>query len=96
MNNKEFIGVVSNKIGTSNKDAARMISELVDVMSEQLQNGNVLALSGFGTFEVKMKKERVIVTPGSRQRLLVPPKLSLAFKASSVLKEKTQNGPSNE
>ena len=65
-------------------------------MTEELQDGKILALSGFGTFEVKKKMERIIVTPGSKQKLLVPPKLSLTFKPSAILKDKIQNESSHE
>jgi len=37
---------------------------------------------------VKKKMERVVVNPATKQRKLIPPKLVLAFKPSTVLKEK--------
>ncbi|EXY65380.1 HU family DNA-binding protein, partial [Bacteroides fragilis] len=43
---------------------------------------------GFGTFEVKKKAERIVINPVTKLRLLVPPKLVLAFKPSPILKDK--------
>ena len=59
-------------------------------MSEQLEEGNTIALQGFGTFEVKKKGERISVSPTTKQRMLVPPKLVLGFKPSSLFKEKVK------
>ena len=50
----------------------------------------MLAVQGFGIFDVKKKLERVVVNPATKKRMLVPPKLVLNFKPSNVLKEKAQ------
>ena len=96
MNNKEFISTLADKTETSNKETVALVSSLVESMTNELQEGKILSISGFGTFEVKKKLERIIVTPGSKQRMLVPPKLSLTFKPSSTLKEKIQKKNTHE
>ena len=53
MNNKEFIAELSRRMGYTNKDAAKMAASVVELMSEQLQEGNQVTVPGFGTFEVK-------------------------------------------
>lgn len=88
MNNKEFIAELSRRMGYTNKDAAKMTASVVELMSEQLQEGNQVTVPGFGTFEVKKKQERVSVNPLTKQRWLIPPKLVLAFKPNTTLKEK--------
>lgn len=57
-------------------------------MTQELQDGNTIAIQGFGSFEVKKKLERVSVNPVTQQRLLIPPKLVLSFKPSITLKDK--------
>ena len=52
------------------------------------QEGNVIAVQGFGSFEVKKKAERISINPASKQRMLVPPKLVLSYKPSNTLKDK--------
>ena len=88
MNNKEFISELSRKSGYSNKDTAQFVSSVLGFMTQELQEGNVVALQGFGSFEVKKKLERVSINPVTKQRLLIPPKLTLSFKPSTGLKEK--------
>jgi DNA-binding protein HU-beta len=65
-----------------------MVSSLLSIMTQELQDGNTVAIQGFGTFEVKKKMERVSVNPVTQQRLLIPPKLVLTYKPSIALKEK--------
>lgn len=90
MNNKEFTSELSRRLGYTVKDTAELISSLISEMSEQLEEGNTIALQGFGTFEVKKKGERISVSPTTKQRMLVPPKLVLGFKPSSLFKEKVK------
>lgn len=88
MNNKEFTSELSRRLGYTQKDTSELISSLLSCMTEQLEDGNVISIQGFGTFEVKKKIERISVNPTTRQRMLVPPKLVLTYKPSSLLKEK--------
>lgn len=88
MNNKEFTSELSKRLGYTQKDTSELISTLLSCMTEQLEDGNVIAIQGFGTFEVKKKVERISVSPTTKQRMLVPPKLVLTYKPSMLLKEK--------
>ena len=86
MNNKEFISELSRKTGYSNKEASQIVSSVLGIMTQELQEGKSVVLQGFGTFEVKKKLERVSVNPVTQQRLLIPPKLVLSFRPSTLLK----------
>ncbi len=88
MNNKEFISELSKRMGYSNKDATQFVSSVLNVMSQELQDGKSVVIQGFGSFDVKKKLERISVNPVTRQRMLIPPKLVLSYKPSITLKEK--------
>ena len=88
MNNKEFIAELSRRLGYTNKDTTRMVFSVLGVMTQELQDGNTIAIQGFGTFEVKKKLERISVNPATQQRMLIPPKLVLTYKPSNTLKGK--------
>lgn len=88
MNNKEFIGELARTLGYTNKDTAQLVSSVLGIMTQELQNGNSVAIQGFGTFEVKKKLERITINPVTQQRMLIPPKLVLTYKPSVNLKEK--------
>ena len=88
MNNKEFISELSQRLNYNNKETTRLVSSLLSIMTQELQDGNTIAIQGVGSFEVKKKLERISVNPVTQQRLLIPPKLVLTFKPSISLKEK--------
>ncbi len=88
MNNKEFTAELSRRTGVSVKETTDLIGKLIDEMTEELVEGNAVAILGFGTFDVKKKAERISVSPTTKQRMLVPPKLVLSFKPSSLLRDR--------
>lgn len=88
MNNKDFTSELSQRLGCTMKETSELVSFLINEMSEQLQNNNQISIQGFGSFEVKKKAERISVNPTNKQRMLVPPKLVLAYKPSNLLKDK--------
>ena len=88
MNNKEFINALATRLQENPKTVKQHVEALVDALANLLDEGATLNVQGFGTYEVKKKKERIIVHPITKQRQLVPPKLVIAFKPSPTLKDK--------
>ena len=88
MNNKDFINALATRLQENPKTVKQHVEALVDALANMLDEGATLNVQGFGTYEVKKKKERIIVHPMSKQRQLVPPKLVIAFKPSPTLKDK--------
>ena len=88
MNNKEFISELSRRFVYTNKDTTQLVSSVISIMTQQLQDGNTVAIQGFGTFEVRKKLERISINPATQQRMLIPPKLVLTYKPRAILKEK--------
>ena len=88
MNNKEFTSELAERLGYTIKDTSELMGSLLSSMTQELEEGNVIAIQGFGSFEVKKKAERISINPASKQRMLVPPKLVLSYKPSNTLKDK--------
>lgn len=88
MVNKEFIEHLSRELGVEPDCASVWVSRIVSAMTDELQKGRSVSIADFGTFEVKKKMERISVIPSTGQRVLVPPKLVVAFKASTSLRER--------
>lgn len=88
MNNKEFTSELAERLGYTIKDTSELIGSLLSDITEELEEGNAIAVQGFGTFEVKKKAERISMNPVTKQRLLVPPKLVLTYRPSNALKDK--------
>lgn len=88
MNNKQFLSELSEKCQIGPDQTAGQVDALIEVMEQIWQEGDSVSLSGFGVLEVKKKNERVSVNPTTGKRMLIPPKLVLTYKPSSLLKEK--------
>ena len=87
MNNKELINELAEESGYTKEDSQRLVKSLIDTMSEDFEKGENVTISGFGTFEVKKRMERVLVNPTTGKKMLVPSKLVLGFKPSNSIKE---------
>ena len=81
--------------GYTQADVQKLVNTLIEGMGNSFEAGENVSLSGFGTFEVKKRMERVVVNPSTGLRMLVPPKLVLAFKPKASVKEKLKNGGEN-
>ncbi|MDE6057969.1 MAG: HU family DNA-binding protein, partial [Muribaculaceae bacterium] len=46
---------------------------------------------GFGSFEPRKRIERIAFHPSSGKRMLIPPKITMTFRPSSLLKQKVRN-----
>lgn len=92
MNNKDFIAELSQRTGLSPEESQRYVNFVTESMGDHFQEGDTVLIPSFGTFEVKKKMERIMVSPTTGQRMLVPPKLVLGFKISPKWKEQIKNG----
>ena len=92
MNNKEFVAELAQQTGYSQDDTQKLVRKVIDAMITEFEDGEVVAIPNFGTFEVKKRMERVVVNPTTKKRQLVPPKLVLEFRPVAAVKEKLKNG----
>jgi nucleoid DNA-binding protein len=87
MKTKEFISALASATGHRIGDTGQLLETVATLMGDHFSKGDSVQIAGLGTFEVRKKMERIIVNPGTGQRMLVPPKLVLAFKPYLALKE---------
>ena len=87
---------MSRRLGYTLKDTSELVTSLLSDMTRQLEEGNVISIQGFGTFEVKKKAERISVNPTTKQRMLVPPKIVVGFKPAQTLKERVNQKTTKE
>lgn len=90
MDSKTFNNMLADRLGRDAEDVQVVIKQLANVIADQLKVGDSVTVPGFGAFEPKMRSERVATNPASGKKLLVPPKLSVAFKPSALLRQKVK------
>lgn len=96
MNNKDFINKIASDLNLTTKNVQKMATALISELADRMDDETSFTVQGFGSFEVKKKLERITVNPATKKRKLIPPKLVLSFKQSSILKEKINNPAEQE
>ena len=90
MNNKDFIAELSRRTGYTAAATPKLVNTIVDALGDAFQDGTAVAIDDFGTFDVRKKRERIMVNPSTQQRMLVPPKLVLGFRPVDDWKDKVK------
>ena len=87
MTKKDLVAAIAEKTGLSKKDSDAALAAFVDIVKDQLKQGESVQLSGFGTFEVRCRAERTALNPRTKEPITVPACKTPAFKAGKNLKE---------
>ena len=87
MTKVELIAAVAATAGLTKKDAEKAVSATLAVITEALQKGDKVSLVGFGTFEVRERKERQGRNPQTREPMTIPASKLPAFSAGKALKD---------
>lgn len=87
MNKSQLVVSVAEKSGLTKKDAEKAVAAVFDTITETLADGEKVQLIGFGTFEVRDRKERQGQNPQTKKPIIIPATKVPAFKAGKGLKE---------
>ena len=96
MTNKELIAELSKRLEWTQAQTSKIMEDAVSVVNTNLANSDSINIQGFGLFETKRRQERMSVNPVSKQRFLVPPKITPAFRPGQVVKDKLKKLSENE
>ena len=96
MNHKELIAQMATKMNAPKSVVSDLLETSIASLTELLIDDKILGIQSFGNFEVRKKEERLSVHPATQIRTLIPPKLVVNFKQSSVLKEKLKDLPRHD
>ncbi len=88
MNKQKLIDQVSDITRLPRKDVELVVNEFLELMIEKLSMDEKINLSGFGSFEVKVRKGRRGVHPRRINEAIMVPSVRVAkFRAGKTLKE---------
>lgn len=90
MDNKTFIETLSKRVNAGKEETSEMLASLCKVIAHAALEGDSVTFPGFGSFEPRKRLERIAVHPGSGKRMLLPPKISLTFRPSTLMKQKVR------
>lgn len=87
MNKTELISAMAEKAEISKKDAEKALTAFTNVVTDTLVNGDKVAITGFGTFEVVERAERQGRNPATGETITIAASKSPKFKAGKALKD---------
>ena len=87
MNKTELVTAVADKAEMTKKDAEKAINAVFASIEEALASGDKVQIIGFGTFEVKNRKEREGHNPKKNEKIMIPASKSPVFKAGKGFKD---------
>ena len=87
MNKTELIAAIAEQAEISKKDAEKALKAFVDVVTEQLKEGEKVQLVGFGTFEVSERAAREGRNPKTGEAMTIAASRTPKFKAGKALKD---------
>lgn len=88
MDNRKLIDKVARKLGRDKQDVAKLMEAFTSIIAARCSELDTIAIPGFGSFEPRKRNERIQYNPANGKRALLPPRVTLNFKLSNVLKNK--------
>ena len=83
---------INRKMGLSRAESLGAIESILQHMSDALSNGENVKISGFGSFILRDKKERIGRNPKTGIEVPITPRRVLTFRASQILKDRIAKG----
>jgi len=87
MTKAELIERVYEKASIAKKDSAELVESVFDIMKSTLESGEILKISGFGSFIVNQKESRKGRNPHTGEEITIDARKVLTFKPSIVLRQ---------
>lgn len=87
MTKVELIARVAVDAGMTKKDAEKAVNATFPAVADALKEGEKVAVSGFGSFEVHERAEHPGINPRTKEAITIPASRTVAFKAGKALKD---------
>ena len=88
MDHKTLINRVASRMDAEIDEAQSLLDGFIQLLVQAASENDAVAIPAFGTFEARARMERVSLHPVSGRRLLIPPKIVMGFKPSTVMKNR--------
>jgi len=80
--------LLNKQIGLSRAESAELVEQVLDLVTDALTAGQNVKISGFGTFVLRDKNERIGRNPKTGIEVPITPRRVLTFRPSQSLRER--------
>ena len=84
----DIADIIFEEVGLSRKDSADILDMVIDEIKADLELGNDVKLSSFGTFSLRKKNARIGRNPKTGVEAEISPRTVISFKPSQMLRRK--------
>jgi integration host factor subunit alpha len=84
----EIAEAIHRKLGVSRAESLGLVEAILQHMCGALSGGENVKISGFGTFLLRDKSERVGRNPKTGVEVPITPRRVMTFRASQMLKDR--------
>ncbi|MEO6360499.1 MAG: integration host factor subunit alpha [Sphingomicrobium sp.] len=84
----DLADVVHNKLGLSRAESASVVERVLFHMCHGLSDGQNVKISGFGSFLLRDKGERVGRNPKTGIEVPIAPRRVMTFRASQIMRDR--------
>lgn len=88
----DLADVVHREIGLSRTESANIVERILHHMCAALSDGQNVKISGFGSFILRDKGERIGRNPKTGVEVPIAPRRVLTFRASQLMRERIVSG----
>ena len=81
-----------HKVGLSRADSSKLVEQILMHMCAALSHGHNVKISGFGSFILRDKGERVGRNPKTGVEVPIAPRRVLTFRASQMMRDRIAAG----
>ena len=79
---------INRKMGFSRAESLNLVESILAHMCEAMKNGENVKISGFGTFVLRDKRERIGRNPKTGKEVPITPRRVMTFRASQILRDR--------
>ncbi len=83
---------INRKLGFSRAESLDLVETILAKMCESMADGHNVKISGFGSFVLRDKRERVGRNPKTGVEVPITPRRVMTFRASQKLKDRIARG----
>lgn len=84
----DLADVVHNKLGLSRAESASVVERILFHMCHALSEGKNVKISGFGSFILRDKGQRVGRNPKTGVEVPIAPRRVMTFRASQIMRDR--------
>lgn len=88
----DLADMMNRQIGISRSESAQMVESIIEHICQSLIDGENVKISGFGTFVLRDKGERIGRNPKTGVEVPITPRRVLTFRASQMMKQRIVAG----